>query len=633
MSSPPPAGFWPDSLTALQAASATAELVELRVASGAAFWSCYQPDDGRTLIWRMQVGEPLPQCHTPQGFSVRSRVNEYGGGSFAVGGGVLVFVNEADQQLYVQPLAGSMPQPLTRQHGSRFADMDITPCGRYLVAVEECHQGGEVTQRLVRLAVHGGVQCPLVLIQGADFYSAPRISGDGRRLAWVSWQKPHQPWTRTRLYCAQTDEKGGWQAPVLLAGGDGSAAIQQPLFDSRHRVLALNDQAGFWQPWREREGQLQPLPGIRADHAGAPWQMGGCNFLPLDGRYLLVSWFEQGFGKLGLYDSEAGCLVCNYLPDYSRMRHLACDDDYFYCIAGHPVQGAAVLAIRRIDGQALVLQRLDTGIDPQQVSRPQALECVTTGGQLTRAFFYPPRHPQYRLAEGEKPPLVIFLHGGPTSAAYPVFDARIQFWTRRGFAVADLNYRGSTGFGRAYRQALAGRWGERDVEDVLALVDELKCLGWVDDRRLCVRGASAGGYTSLMALTASDVFAAAASWYGVSDPLALDRVTHRFEGDYLGWLLGELTPANRAAVTRRAPLMQAGRIRTPVIFFQGGQDVVVVPEQTRDMVRQLCEHQVEVEYHEFAEQGHGFRCAKRLGFALQAELEFYRRQFAVAAGS
>jgi dipeptidyl aminopeptidase/acylaminoacyl peptidase len=391
--------------------------------------------------------------------------------------------------------------------------------------------------------------------------------------------------------------------------------------------MALNDQSGFWQPWREQAGRLQRVPGIAADHAGAAWQMGGCNFLPLDGRYCLVSWFEQGFGKLGLYDMEADKLVCSYLPGYSRMRHLAMDSEYFYCIASHPLQGTAVIALERASGVAIVLAQLPTGSVPGQLSSPQALEFVAGAGQLAQAFFYPPCNDRYQLSARERPPLVIFLHGGPTSAAYPVFDARIQFWTQRGFAVADLNYRGSTGFGRAYRQALAGRWGELDVVDVLALVDELVTRDWVDARRVCVRGSSAGGYTSLLALAGNQRFAAAASWYGVTDPLRLEQVTHKFESDYLGWLLGPEVLAGRSLARCRSPLEVADRMHTPVIFFQGGQDVVVVPEQTRSLVRKLRGQGVPVEYHEFPEQGHGFRSAGRLAFALQKELEFYRQQF------
>lgn len=627
--SAPVAGFWPAALSAAQAACAMADFVELRAVGQGVVWSCHEPATGLTQLWQGSANQP-PRRLTPEGFSVRSRVNEYGGGSFAVAGSLLVFVNERDQQLYRQRLdrPDERPVALTSRPACRYADMQIAPCGRYLVAVEEEHDTAGVQQCIVRI----GTEQPherQALFAGADFYSSPRISANGRRLLWVSWQRPHQSWTQTQLYGSTLTEKDHWTQPQLLAGGQGDASIQQPVFDAQHRIVALNDQQGFWQPWREQDGRLQPLPGIGTDHAGAPWQMGGCNFLPVDERFYLLSGFEQGFGWLGLYDLDNASLAQSWLPDYSRMRHLAVDAEYFYCIASHPARGPAVLAIHRVSGAVSVLAQLETGLGAEQVSRPQALEFATSEGQQAQAFFYPPHNPDYQLQENERPPLVIFLHGGPTSAAYPVFDPRIQFWTQRGFAVADLNYRGSTGFGRAYRHMLAGRWGELEVADVLALADTLVAQGRAHPQQLFVRGASAGGYSSLLAVAASRRFAAAASWYGVSDPLALDKVTHKFEGDYLGWLLGPLSGANLAAVRRRSPLALAGQIRSPVIFFQGGQDVVVVPEQTRSMVRQLQALGVEVECHEFPEQGHGFRCAERLAFALEAELAFYRRQLAV----
>lgn len=621
-------GFWPGSLSAREAVCAMADFVELKASAAGAIWSLHEPATGQTLLWQAAVGE-TPRCLTPPGFSVRSRVNEYGGGSFAVANDCLVFVNESDQQLYVQQLdtPESMPIALTQRPECRYADMDIAPCGSYLLAVEEEHGQAGVVHRLVRVPLGRAVgDSPATLHEGEDFYSSPRISADGQRMLWVSWQRPDQPWTKTRLLCAASDGLGGWQAPMVLAGDCGEAAIQQPAFDPFGNAVALNDRLGFWQPWREQAGRLQLLPGISADHAGAPWQMGGCNFLVLDRRYVLASWFEQGFGRLGLYDLDEKRVVARYLADYSRIRHLAQDEGFFYCIASRLDGGSRVLAIRREDSSVHCLAQLDTGVAAVHTSAPQALEFATTENGRAHAFFYPPYHPRYRLESGQRPPLVIFLHGGPTSAAYPVFDARIQFWTQRGFAVADLNYRGSTGFGRAYRQSLAGRWGELDVADVLALVDELVARDWVEPRHIFVRGASAGGYTSLLALAKSADFTAAASWYGVSDPLALNKVTHKFESDYLAWLLGPLSESNRRSIMQRSPVAQATSIQAPVVFFQGGQDIVVVPEQTRSMVRQLQQQGVQVECYEFPEQGHGFRCVERLEFALQAELAFYQRQ-------
>lgn len=622
----PYAGFWPSDWTADKAATAAADLAELKASGNWLCWTLYTPDDGQTRLWCRSLATGQQRCITPEGFSVRSRVYEYGGGSFALAGDQLVFVNEADQQLYLQCLQQPdvLPRVLTvGEH--RYADMDLAADGGFLVAVQECRQGSQVIHRLVSLSLTTAVpQVAEVVVEGSDFYHAPRLSADSRRLAWISWERPDMPWTRTRLQVAEWQGEC-WGEPQELAHTGAAAALQQPLFDPQGRVQVLNDAGGYWQPWREDgQGRLQPLPGIQADHAGAPWQMGGSNHLPLGDDLQLVSWFDGGFGRLGLYDLQADCLRWQLPHRFTRLRHLALAGERLYCIAGQADAGSALLSVDPADGQYEVLVQLNAGLDAAQVSRPQALSFEVQPGVPVHAFYYPPCHADYQLAGTERPPLVVFLHGGPSSAAYPVFDARIQFWTQRGFAVADLNYRGSTGFGSAYRMALEDRWGETDVEDARVLVKYLVQSGRAHPQQVFIRGASAGGYTALLALAGSDYFAGGASLYGVTDPQRLRLATHKFEGDYLDWLLGEPACADPVRQALRTPLQQADRIAAPMIFFQGGKDLVVVPEQTRVMVDSLRQRGVQVAYHEFPEQGHGFRSSERLAFVLQQELAFYQ---------
>lgn len=399
--------------------------------------------------------------------------------------------------------------------------------------------------------------------------------------------------------------------------------MQQPQFDQHNRLSVLNDQENYWQPWQEQDcGQLQKLHGINADYSGAPLQLGGCNYLALNQDDYLISWFEHGRGQLALYSFTERAITQIFASDYSRIRHLAADQQFFYCITEHEAQGRAVLAIERDSGQVKELRELSIGLAAEDISRPQTLCFTSANHESVHSFFYPPCNRNYSLQHNERPPLVVFLHGGPTSACYPVFDPRIQFWTQRGFAVADLNYRGSTGFGRAYRQRLRGQWGIAEVEDICALVQHLIDTNTVNPQQVCVRGASAGGYSALLALASSSNFAAAASLYGVSDPEALRKVTHKFEGDYLDWLLA--SPEHFSA---RAPLQQVSSIQTPVIFFQGGRDVVVVPEQTTVMVDGLRAQGVHVDYHYYSEEGHGFRQAQHLAQVLDLELAFYQKSF------
>lgn len=620
------AGFWPSQWSAQQAAAAGKELNELKVSAHGVFWSESDPHSACTWVYRFEHATQASQRFTPDGFSVRSRVYEYGGGSFCLTDNGLVFVNEADQQLYLQTWQGA-PQPLTRRHACRYADMQFDRLTQSLVAIEEEHCGQTVEHRLVRVSLTGldeqACPAPTVLVQGSDFYAAPRLSPNAQRLLWIEWQRPDQPWTQTQAWCAQRNADGGWGAAYCLAGAAGAAALQQPCFDHDNRALLLNDQDGYWQLWREdTPGQLHKLQGVEADYTGAPWQLGGCNYLALDNDEYLLSWLYNGFGHLAVYSFTEQRVIKRLASEYSRLRHLAADDDFFYCIASHVAQGSAVLAIDRSTAKVQVLTQLQIELAVDEIAQPYSFYFPSGVNHQVHAFFYPPCNTRCQLAEAERPPLLVFLHGGPTSACYPVFDARIQFWTQRGFAVADLNYRGSTGFGRQYRQHLRHQWGLVEVEDVCALVEHLTKKDWINPQQVCVRGASAGGYTALLSIAASQQFAAAASLYGVSDPWALRRMTHKFEGDYLDWLLGALDQ-----FAARAPLENVRKIASPVIFFQGGRDAVVVPEQTAVMVDALAAQGVKVECHVFAEEGHGFRHAANLAEVLRLELDFYQRAF------
>jgi dipeptidyl aminopeptidase/acylaminoacyl peptidase len=583
--------------SAVQAVAAGTDFAELKVTDAGIFWNEFRPQDAACRLWQWRDG--VAYCLTPDGFSVRSRVYEYGGGSFCVAGDMLVFVNEADQQLYRQALDGSAPQCLTRGD-CRYGGLESVD-GRVL-AVEE--QGN--VHRLVSIELASGQR--QVLAEGADFYASPQASHDGR-LAWIEWDRPHQPWTQTRLMCQASGAR-----PQCISEG---ASLQQPRFDAQGRLFCLSDAQGFWQPWGETVGGWAPLPAAEADHASAPWQLGACSWLPLDAGYL-ASWFEQGFTRLGLIapDGSAHTLA----SEFTRFRSLGVDDQAFYAIVASPTQSGAVVAIARDGGQVSVLAGGQAPLPAEQVSLPQPVD-YPSGDSQAHGFFYP-------AMQGEaQPPLLVFIHGGPTSACYPVFDPRIQYWTQRGFAVADLNYRGSSSYGRDYRQALRLQWGVADVEDACAVVAHLAAKGLIDPQRAFIRGGSAGGYTTLCALAFHDVFRAGASLYGVSDPLALAKATHKFEGDYLDWLIGDPV-ADSDRYRARTPLLHAENIHVPMIFFQGELDAVVVPEQTRAMLEALQANGISAEGHYYPEERHGFRQARNLAHALEHEWLFYQRVMA-----
>lgn len=593
--------------SAAQAVAAGTDFADLKVGAAGLFWNEFRPADGACRLWHWRNQQA--HCLTPEGFSVRSRVYEYGGGSFCLGGDGLVFVNEADQQVYTQALDGSAPRALTQAADRRYGD--VLWRDDRLLAVEELH-AASVEHRLVSLEGEDRE----VLAEGADFYASPTLSDDGQRLAWIEWDRPAQPWTRTRLMCRERESLGGWGPSRCVAGdGDQDQSLQQPRFDGQGRLYCLCDRNGFWQPWAELDGQWQALPAKAADHAAAPWQLGASTWIALGPEAYLATWFEEGFGHLGL--RTEGHQVQRYASDYTRFRSLAMDENYLYAIAASPISPPAVIAIERASQQIRVLAGGGLPLPAERVSRPQPIRYPSGDGQA-HGFFYPAMRGQGAA------PLVLFIHGGPTSACYPVLDARIQYWTQRGFAVADLNYRGSSGYGRAYRQALHLRWGEIDVEDACAAVAHLAGLGLIDPHKAFIRGGSAGGYTTLCALAFHDVFRAGASLYGVSDPLALGRATHKFEGDYLDWLIGN-PEVDAERYRQRTPLLHANQIKAPVIFFQGELDAVVVPAQTRDMLTALKANGVEAQGHFYAGERHGFRKAENLAHALEEEWRFYCR--------
>lgn len=623
--------------TAGQAAAASADFAELHAAHGGLLWVAFDPQQARCglFFWRDGQAREL----TPPAYSVRSRVYEYGGGACCATQQGAAFVNESDQQIYLIDFLGtqdhggahSAPYALSQRLHCRYGELSFVPVWQALLALEESREGEAVVHRLVRIDLDGGRE---VLAEGADFYAGAVASGDGRQLAWIEWDRPSLPWVATRL-CRR--EAGG--AVRVLAGGQADQALQQPRFDEDGRLWVLSDRAGWWQPCcvDDEDGGAYGLGGPASpyDHAAAPWQLGGCSYLLLAGGEMLLSRFEQGFGVL----LDVGCAVRTIdtgaegravhglggsaspyerrlAQDYSRFRALTADAEHYYCIAAAPDRLPAVLAIARVSGAVTVLAGGEQPLDARHLSRPQPFDCAVGEGERCHGFFYPP-------LEASAPPLLIFLHGGPTSACYPVFDPRIAFWTLRGYAVFDLNYRGSSGYGRAYRLRLAGQWGALEVEDIRAAVARLAGEGAIDPARVFVRGASAGGYSALCALIGGG-FAGGASLYGVSDPLALRRVTHKFEADYLDWLIGD-PQRDAARYQARTPLLHAGKINVPVIFFQGGLDAVVLPTQTEAMVAALRGRGVAVEYRLYADERHGFRQAAHLADALTAELEFYQR--------
>lgn len=615
-------GYWPSVWSASQAAASSSDFAEICANDSGLFWLAFDPTEGISSLWRWHEG--CVQRLTAADVGVRSRVYEYGGGAFCVAAARVIFVREDDQQLWqLSVLEEDLSEltPLTQHLDCRYGDLQYDTQRNAILAIEEQRDAEKVVHRIVSVALSDGVR--QVWVEGADFYSSPRLSPDGKTLAWIEWDRPHQPWIQTRL-CKGSLKNNALSAISVLAGQSQLEALQQPYFDAEGRLFCLTDRAGAWQPWCFSEESAQPLLVPCVDHAPAPWQLGVSSYCVL----LEKQWvFLRTIGGwVHLIVRDAAGHERRLAEQFSRFRQISWQKDTIYTIAAAPNSLPVLIAVNINDGSVTPIAGGGCPLSAAEISLPQTLYFPTplsTSTEQAQAFFYPPCNSRVQPLPEHAPPLVIFLHGGPTSACYPAFDARIQFWTQRGFAVADLNYRGSSGFGRVYRLKLQGTWGVVDVEDARALVHFLACSAQINPNAVFIRGASAGGYTALNALIDDDTFSAAASLYGVSDPLALRVLTHKFEGDYLDWLLGDPTQhADRYRL--RSPVQQATRIKTPVIFFQGGLDAVVIPEQTFSMVEALRAQGIKTECHLYAEERHGFRQAKNLADALEKEFFFYR---------
>lgn len=605
-------------LTAAQAVAAGTDFTELAAASGVLVYGRFDPADGTTRLWVHRDGHTA--CLTPDGYSVRSRVYEYGGGSFCLGDGAAFFVNEKDQQVYSQSLDGSPPALFGGMDDARYGDLVYDEVHARVLAVEEHPEGGRFpVHRLVAIHAQGKRR---VLAEGANFYASPRVHSHA--LAWIEWDRPHQPWTRTRLMRASLDQEGQVSGPVTVVA-EGDESLQQPAFDGDGTLVALTDRDGWWRPWRFTDDDVDmPLPSPLADQAGAPWQMGTRTWARLpDGRYA-VCWFDRGFGRLSVLEGEAWH---DLAPGYTRLRALVVDGQHLYVIAASPTLPSTVIDVDLHTHAVLVIAGGESPLAESDIALPHPITWPVPVGAncvLQQADAAAQAHGFLYLPDTTRPPpLVVFVHGGPTSATHPVFDARIQFWTSHGFAVADINYRGSTGYGRAYRDALRGEWGVADVEDACALVPWLASQGLINPSAAFIRGGSAGGYTALCALAFRDVFRGGGSLYGVSDPIALAKDTHKFEADYMDWLIGD-PDADEAIYRERTPLLHVDGIRVPVIFFQGGRDAVVVAAQTEAMVDALRHRGIPCEYHAYPEERHGFRQAANLAHALDHEHAFYQ---------
>jgi dipeptidyl aminopeptidase/acylaminoacyl peptidase len=640
-----PYGTWPSPWTAERISSAEVRAGEVRLDGGDVYWLERRPaEGGRSVVVRRDRAGRIADA-IPATANARNAVYEYGGGSYAVSGGDVFYTDFGDQRVWIAPAAGGAARPLTAPGPWRFADLTIDPARRRLYAIQEDRSpipgwggGGstkpEPTHRVVAIDLDAGPSGaqPEVLVEGDDFYASPAPSADGSALAWISWRHPDMPWDRTELWIADVNPDGSIAQRKRVAGGDRVESIREPRFSPRGALCFVSDRTGFWNLYRRDDAdRITPLTALEAEVGGPQWVFGE-SYYAFAGEDDVVLAASHG-GMWRLHRLRAGVLE-ETTDRFTDVRYVQTDGERVIFAGASPVEPSSVatMALRGagVSADVEILRRSsEVAIDLAYVSRPRSIELETAGGDRAHGFFYAPAHAEIEGPAGERPPLMVLCHGGPTSAASTALAPGIQFWTSRGFAVIDLDYRGSTGFGRAYREKLYGQWGVAEVDDCVAAVRHLAAAGEIDPRRAVIRGASAGGYTTLAALAFRDIFRAGASYFGVGDLEALARDTHKFESRYLDRLVGPY-PARRDLYVERSPLHAADRLSCPVIFFQGLEDKVVPPNQAETMVEALRRKGIPVAYVPFAGEQHGFRRAENIRRALECELYFYSRVFSFA---
>jgi dipeptidyl aminopeptidase/acylaminoacyl peptidase len=619
-----PYGSWKSPVTTDMIAAGGVRLSDVWLDGDDVYWlEGRASENGRYVVVKRSPDGRIADV-TPQGFNVRNAVHEYGGRAYTVQNGVVYFSNWEDQRLYRQE-PGAAPEPITAEpeiaRGDRYADLEATPDGRHIICVRERHrEGREATNELAVIPTDGASE-PKVIATGRDFYSSPRSGLDGTAIAWTEWDHPNMPWDGTELWSATLHEDGSIEFAAQIAGGKDESIIQ-PEWSPGGLLHFISDGPGWWNLHSWHAGAAVNLLDEEFEAGGASWAFGLSTYTLLEDGTALIRKSEGAAGGLVRVGPEGGRDGFIELP-YSDISSLRSNSDYVYFIGASPTRQPEVARLDLKSKQVETIKRSSkVELDPEYISVPQPVSFPTTDSGTAHAYYYAPKNAGYNGMPGELPPLMVISHGGPTSATSPTLSLMTQYWTSRGFAVVDVNYRGSTGYGRAYRNALREKWGLYDTHDCIAAADYLASRRLTDRKRTVIRGGSAGGYTTINALTFHNVFAAGAAYYGIADLSVFLEDTHKFESRYLDTLIGPY-PETKDRYYERSAINFTDQLSAPMIIFQGLEDKIVPPSQAEIMVKGLEANGTMYAYVPFEGEQHGFRKAENIKRSLEAELWFY----------
>jgi dipeptidyl aminopeptidase/acylaminoacyl peptidase len=589
------------------------------------YWSELRPDEaGRIVVCRRPANGEVADV-TPPGFNARSRVHEYGGGHFAAAGGTVWFTNFTDQRLYRQD-GDAAPRAITSAADVRHADMAVDSGRGRLYAVREDHtaDASEPVNSIVSLDDQDGHDA-FTIASGNDFYSSPKLSPDGQRIAWTTWNHPNMPWDGSEMWVGELDRSGHVMSSRKIAGGP-SESILQPEWSPGGELYFISDRSDWWNLYRARgEGDEPICP--RAAEFGAPQWVFGMRFYAFAGADEIVCLFsEPGGTKLGRIDLHEGTMRQVELI-YAGLSGVQTNGRKVAVFAASPTLAERVLTIDLESGAQEVVKVSNAAhVDPGHMSFPKPIEFPTAGGLTAHAFYYPPKNQGFEGPPDEDPPLMVRCHGGPTGSAGPTYTFEYHYWTSRGFAVVDVNYGGSSGYGRAYRMRLNGNWGVVDVDDCINAARFLVEQGAADGNRVSITGGSAGGFTVLLSLTKRDFYDAGASHFGIGDLELFIKETHKFEAHYCDTLVGPY-PERADLYTDRSAVHFADNLKRPVILFQGLEDKIVAPSQAEEFVAVCKTKKLPYAYVAFEGEQHGFRKKENIRRSIEGELFFLSRIF------
>ncbi len=640
-----PYGSWLSPFSSTQITQKSVRLSEPQLDQEYCYWLEQRPQEkGRSVIIRQKLSnsDNSPEEVTPKAFNVHSRIHEYGGGNYLAHKGIIYFVNAQDQRVYqLDSNKKKSPQALSPEGNYRYADFCIDEKRQQLICACEIYQDDKEPQsNIISLKLDGSSTVGFnILAFGNDFYSHPRLSPEHDKLSWLSWDHPNMPWDSSECWIADFNSFGMLHKHRKVAGGthidtdtrqETGESIFQPQWSPTGELLFVSDRTNWWNlySYNTYNKHIEALTNMEAEFATPQWVFGMSTYGFINSYTLLCTYTQQGTWFLATIDLMSHTLKTLPLP-FTHIEAMYCQDDSDSAvfIGSHATAGSAIIHWTQDEWKILARSSTEQH-SSEDIAVADNITFNNSANEVSHGFFYAPANSQFQDEEHAKPPLIVMCHGGPTGSTSPSLNSKVQYWTSRGFAVFDINYSGSTGYGREYRRRLYGQWGLKDVDDIVCGVKHLITQGRVHPEQVAIRGSSAGGYSVLAALCFSDIFKAGTSLYGIGDLSALAEDTHKFESRYCDQLVGKY-PEERRIYEQRSPINHIEKLNCPVLFLQGLEDKVVPPMQAEKMVNALHNKAIPVAYITFPEEGHGFRQADNIRYSIEAEYAFYSHIFAL----